>query len=413
MKCRLCKSNKLTEFLDLGHHPPSDQFIKKKDINSQFYYYPLKVVMCEKCKFHQLNHVVDKEVLYNDDYPYESSKTKLGHDHFNDFALSVIKNYNLNSKDLVIDIGSNVGVLLDGFKKNGVKVLGIEPAKNISKIANKRKIKTITSFFDKKVLKKIKPQFGMAKVITATNVFAHIDDLHLFMKNICFILKRDGVFIIEAPQLLYLLKKVEFDTIYHEHLSYLSIQPLSNFFKKFNLEITNVEKKDIHGGSIRIHVSFKKQFNINPSVRKVISEEKKYKIDNKAVLKNFAKKVVLNRMKLTRLLINLKLKNKKIVALSAPAKGMTLLNYCKIDKDFIDFATEKSSLKRKLFTPGTLIPVTSDSQIIKSKVDYALLLAWNFSKEIINNNIKFLKKGGKIIIPVPKVKIIDIKNYKS
>ena len=148
MKCRLCKSNKLTEFLDLGHHPPSDQFIKKKDINSQFYYYPLKVVMCEKCKFHQLNHVVDKEVLYNNDYPYESSKTKLGCDHFNDFALSVIKNYNLNSKDLVIDIGSNVGVLLAGFKKNGIKVLGIEPAKNISKIANKRKIKTINSFFD-------------------------------------------------------------------------------------------------------------------------------------------------------------------------------------------------------------------------------------------------------------------------
>ena len=412
MKCRLCKSTRLSEFLDLGHHPPSDQFVKKKDINNKFYYYPLKVVMCDKCKFHQLNYVVDKEVLYDDDYPYESSKTKLGYNHFNDFALSVIKNYNLDSKDLVIDIGSNVGVLLEGFKKGGTKTLGIEPAKNICKIANKKKIKTINSFFDKKILKKIKTQFGMAKVITATNVFAHIDDLHLFMENIRYILKKDGVFIIEAPQFLYLLKNVEFDTIYHEHLSYLSIKPLSNFFKKFNFEITNVEKKDIHGGSIRVHVSFKKQFKINSSVKKVISEEAKYKIDNKSVLNNFANKVILNRMKLTQLLINLKLKNKKIIALSAPAKGMTLLNYCKIDKDFIDFATEKSSIKRKLLTPGTLVPVTSDSQIIKSNVDYALLLAWNFSEEIIKNNIKFLKKGGKFIIPIPKVKIVDIKNYK-
>ena len=413
MTCRLCNSKNLSLFLDLGHHPPSDQFVKKKKLNHEFSYYPLKVNICNKCKFHQLNFVVKKEILYDEEYPYESSQTKAGNLHFNNFANSVIKKYKLERKNLVVDIGSNIGVLLGGFKKKKIRVAGIEPASNICKIAKKNKINTYCSFFNNKIINKIISEFGKAKIITATNVFAHIDDLQGFTKSICRLLDKNGAFIIEAPHFLNLVKKIEYDTIYHEHLSYITIKPLVNFFSKYKLEIIDVEKKDIHGGSVRIHVAFKNQHNVSINVKKIIKEEKNAKLDSKKILENFSQEVKKNRLNLILLLTKLKLKNKRIVAVSAPAKGMTLLNYCKIDKTYLDFATEKSKLKQNTFAPGGHIPVTSDGKLLSKKVDYALLLAWNFSKEIINNNLKFLQKGGKFIIPVPKIKIIDKKNYKK
>ena len=413
MTCRLCNSKNLSLFLDLGHHPPSDQFVKKERLNNEFAYYPLKVNICNNCKFHQLNYVVKKEILYDEEYPYESSQTKVGNQHFNNFANSVIKKYKLDKKDLVVDIGSNIGVLLNGFKKNKIQVLGIEPASNICKIAKKKGINTYCSFFNNNIVNKIITKFGKAKIVTATNVFAHIDDLQNFTKSICRLLDKKGAFIIEAPHFLNLIKKIEYDTIYHEHLSYITIKPLISFFSKFKLEIIDVEKKDIHGGSVRIHVAFKNQHTVNKNVKNIIKEEKNAKLDSKKVLENFSQEVKKNRSNLILLLTKLKLNNKTIVAVSAPAKGMTLLNYCKIDKTYLDFATEKSKLKQNTFAPGAHIPVTSDSKLLSQKIDYALLLAWNFSKEIINNNVKFMQNGGKFIIPIPKIKIIDKKNYKK
>ena len=200
---------------------------------------------------------------------------------------------------------------------------------------------------------------------------------------------------------------LEYDTIYHEHLSYITIKPLIKFLKKINLEIFNVEKKDIHGGSIRIYISYIKNYEVDKSVNKIVKEEDKAKLNDLRILTKFSERVKQNRLDIIKLFTQLKLKKKKIVALSTPAKGMTLLNYCKLDREYIDFATEKSRLKIGKCTPGGNIPIYADNKILKDKPDYALILAWNFAKEIINNNKVFLKKGGKFIIPIPKVKIID------
>lgn len=409
--CRLCKSKNLKMFLDLGHHPPSDQFIKENRINKNIEYYPLKVNNCMSCGFKQLNYVVDPKILYQEDYPYESSLTKDGNDHFKEFATSCKKKFLLNKNDIVIDVGSNVGNLLSHFKKIGIKILGVDPAKNICKIANKRGIKTINSFFNQKICHKIRRKYGRPKIITGSNVFAHIDDLDEFFNSVKILLETDGVLIVEVPYFLNLIKNLEYDTIYHEHLSYITLLPLIKYLNKKNLHIFDVEEKDIHGGSIRIFIGSKKKFQKSKKLKKILVKEKKSNLNDMKNLLSFSEKVKKNRMQLVNLLIKLKSKNKKIVALSAPAKGMTLLNYCKIDKDFIDFATEKSKLKINSFTPGVNIKVFSDKEIYKKKPDYALILAWNFYKEIIRNNKNFFKIGGKFIVPVPKPRIIG-RNFK-
>ena len=409
--CRLCKSKNLKMFLDLGHHPPSDQFIKENRINKKIEYYPLKVNNCMSCGFKQLNYVVDPTILYQEDYPYESSLTKDGNNHFKEFAKSCKKKFLLNKNDFVVDVGSNVGNLLSHFKKIRIKTLGVDPAKNICQIANKRGIKTINSFFSQKICRKIKKKYGQAKIITGSNVFAHIDDLDEFFKSVKILLKTDGALIVEVPYFLNLIKNLEYDTIYHEHLSYITLIPLIKYLNKKNLEIFDVEKKDIHGGSIRIFIGIKKKFQKSEKLKKILIKEKQSKLNNMNNLLNFSEKVKKNRMQLVNLLMKLKSKNKKIAVLSAPAKGMTLLNYCKIDKDLIEFATEKSKLKINTFTPGVNIKVFSDREIYKKKPDYALILAWNFYKEIIRNNKQFFNLGGKFIIPVPKPRIIS-KNFK-
>ena len=392
--------------MDLGNHPPSDQFISSDEIEKPTIYYPLQVYTCKNCGFKQLGFVVDPKILYQKNYPYESSLTKSGNKHFDEFAASCTKRFNLKKKDLVIDIGSNVGNLLTHFKKRNVGILGIDPASNICKIANRRKIKTVNGFFNNPICSNVLKKFGKAKIITGSNVFAHIDNLDGFFKNVKKILEIKGVLIIEVPYFLNLIKNLEYDTIYHEHLSYITLLPLIKYLKKKGLKIFDFEEKDIHGGSLRIFISRIYDFTTKKKLINFLKKEKKAKLNNLNILEKFAKKVRDNRFEITSVLTNLRKKNKKIIALSTPAKGMTLLNYCKLDKNFIDFATEKSKLKINKFTPGTNIKVYSDKEIRRKKTDYALILAWNFKKEIMNNNKKFFDRGGKFIIPIPKVKII-------
>ena len=305
-----------------------------------------------------------------------------------------------------------MGVLLSSFKKRGLKVIGVDPAPNICKIANNRGIKTYNSFFDNNFTKLFRSKHKCAKIITATNVFAHVDNLKAFIINIKKILDDKGIFIVEAPHFLNLVKKLEYDTIYHEHLSYITVQPLILFFKKLDLEIIKVQNSDIHGGSIRIFISRKNKFKIHKSVKLILAKEKKEKLNNFKRLLDFSKRISNNRYNILQFLIKCKKRNKNVVGLSAPAKGMTLLNFSRIDNHFLDYVTEKSKLKIGKFTPGTNLQVYSDKKLLKTMPDYALILAWNFQKEIIMNNIEYLKKGGSFIIPIPKLKIITKKNIK-
>jgi len=406
--CRMCASERLALFLDLGEMPPADQFLHKHQLSEHRDAYPLQVAVCEECGLIQLNYVVPPEILYCDDYPYESSTTTAGRRHWGEFARTTTRLLGLTKDDLVVDIGSNVGVLLQMFKEQGTKVLGVDPAANIVEIANKNGIETVAAFFNSESAKKVVASKGQASVITGTNVFAHVGDLHDLMQAVSILLAERGTFIIEAPYFLELLHSLEYDTIYHEHLSYLSVKPLVRFFKQFGMEIFDVQLRDIHGGSIRL---FMRRIGVSsspvaPIVEQMLANEEREKIYELDTLRKFAQGVANNRLALRAMLTGLKQSGSKIVAVSAPAKGMTLLNYCGLGSDFLDFVTEKSRLKIGRYTPGVNIEVVPDDMLLTHQPDYALLLAWNFAEEIMNNLKEFSDRGGKFIIPIPTPRIV-------
>lgn len=406
MICRMCRSENLYKFLDLGFMPPADEFLRKEQLRYPRAYYPLDVLMCRSCGLSQLGYVVSPEILYRHDYPYEASTTRTGREHFAKFAAQAVARFGLGTKDLVIDVGSNVGVLLSNFKANGTRILGIDPAANIVRIAEKNGVPTLNELFSADLASKIRGEHGKASMITASNCFAHINDLVDFVKGLDVLLTPEGVFVMEAPHFQTLIENLEYDTIYHEHLSYLSLKPMIPFFKKHGLEVFDVEKQNIHGGSFRVFVGRKGKHKIEARVAQVLAGEKKSGLHSEKVLRKFAADVEKNRAELLWLLRDLKHKGKSIVAVSAPAKGMTLLNYCKIGNETLDFVTEKSTLKIDRFTPGSHIPVLPDSELLKRKPDYALLLAWNFAPEIMANLKEYVKKGGRFIIPIPRPRIV-------
>lgn len=406
MNCRMCGSTNLYRFLDLGFTPPADQFRRKDQLKEPDVYYPLDVHVCDNCGLIQLGYVVSPEVLYRNDYPYESSTTQTGRTHWSSFSKSVVRRFNLTEKDLVIDIGSNVGVLLEEFKNNGVRIQGVDPAANIVILASERGIDTICDFFNADTAERILREKGNASVITATNVFAHVNDLDSFMRSIKSLLNEKGIFIFEAPYFGNLLDHNEYDTIYHEHLSYLSVKPLLPFFQKFDMEVFDIEQVDIHGGSFRVFVGRKSVHKVSETVGNMLKREQDIGMYNHDKLNQFSEKVIANKRELTWLLHSLKHEQKRIVAVSAPAKGMTLLNYCGIDRHILDFVTEKSKLKIGRYTPGAHIPVIADSALMEHKPDYALLLAWNFANEIMRNLEDYRAAGGKFIIPIPRPIIV-------
>lgn len=407
-RCRICKSEDIKLFLKLGDHPLADAFIEASRLKEEEVCVPLEVCACQECGLIQLNYTVPASQLYDKNYIYESSITQMGQKHWTEFSTTAAEIADLKTEELVVDIGSNVGVLLKNFRDRGAKVLGVDPAPTIAKLANERGIETIESFFDFKTANQIKKEKSSAKIITATNVFAHIDDLHMLMRAVDFLLAKHGIFIIEAPYILNLIKSLEYDTIYHEHLSYLSLKPMIILFNKFDMEIFEVQQRDIHGGSIRCYVRRKQNSisNISNIITDLLELEYRSGIYELSYLKKFAIKVSSHRKKLMTLLQGLKDDGRIIAGVSAPAKGMTLINYCGIGPDILEFITEKSTLKIGRYTPGQRIPIVPDKKLLELQPDYALILAWNFSEEIMENLNDYLLAGGKFIIPIPEPRIL-------
>ncbi len=406
MKCRMCESEELELFLNLGDIPRVDRFLTKEELDEPEPFYPLKVCFCKKCGLIQLSYIVPAKELFNENYAYESNTTKTRQDNHHELATNVCKNYKIPKNSLVIDIGSNVGMLLEFFKEENMQVVGIDASSNVVEIANKKGIETICGFFNDDIADKILSEKGKAKIVTATNVFAHIQNYASFMKSLTKIFDEDGIFVIQVPHFLHLLKNLEYDTIYHEHISYFGLKPLMHFFNKFNMEIFDVIETTIDGGSIRCFVSIKGKHTISTNVERILKEEENENVYSLQRLKTFANDVVEHKQKLRELLISLNQQNKKVIGVGAPAKGMTLLNYCKIGSDILSYVTEKSALKIGKYTPGMHIPVKSDEELMKDKPDYALILAWNFADEIMRNLENFKKNGGKFIVPIPSPKII-------
>ncbi len=402
MCCQICRSKKLVSVLFLGYLPPVNKFIKINKKPKQEESYPAELLFCNKCKLVQLGLVVHQKILFPSEYPYTSSTTKILRDNFNNLFKKVKNNFNFDKKSLVIDIGSNDGNLLSNFK-NDFRVLGVTPEK-IGKIAIKRGIPTLIKYFNINTANLIVKKYKKAKIITATNVFAHMDSLDEIIKGVKKCLDEDGVFITESHYLIPLLKEVQYDTVYHEHLRYYSVTSLNNLFTKHGLQIFNVEKIPTHGGSIRVYCGYKNKFQVQNSVKNFLKMEKKYL--NLDFFKKFENKVVASKLNLLSVLSKLKRLNLKIAGISAPSRAATLINYVGIEKNIVDCIFEiKGSHKIGHYIPGTTIPVVEEITEKLNKFDYLLIFSWHIHQEL---KLNLRKKGfkGKFIIPLPYPKIM-------
>lgn len=405
--CRVCMGRNLKVFLKLGHHPPSDEFLTKDELSEPEIFFPLNVLICNDCHFVQIDHIVNPEILFPADYPYNSSVSDTLPVHFAEFAKQVYDNYGLDKESLVVDIGSNDGTLLKGFVQAGAKVLGVEPTERIMKIARSRGIETVHSFWGEDTAKKILAEKGSAKAIVGTNVFAHVHDLDDFLRGVKLLLDKDGIFVIESPYLVELIENNEFDTIYHEHLSYLAIRPLKKLFSRFDMEIVDVIPQKIHGGSIRVFVKKSEgRWQPKEAVEKFVKLEEEKGYNKIETYKEFSDRIEKIKKELVSLLRDLKSQNKRIVGYGAAAKGNTLLNFFKIDTEFLDYIVDRSPLKQGTFTPGTHIPVFGPEKIEEDKPDYVLILPWNFKDEIMKQQEKIRSWGGKFIVPIPSVQVV-------
>ena len=342
-------------------------------------------------------------------YVYIPSTAKVMMNNFSSLAHEAYLAENLDENSLVCDIGSNDGSLLKFFKSYDSKIVGIDPAENIAKIAELSGIPTEVEYFNSISAKKIRKKYGLADVITATNVIAHTDNLYEVFKGVDILLKKDGVFITEFPYLVDLIDKLEFDTIYHEHLSYFSLKPWNLLVEKCGFEICDIRRLAIHGGSIRITHRRKNRNLKNPAKKTLeflLDLEEKKGLSKKETYDEFSLKINKLKEELLTLLRSLKKDGKKIVGYGAAAKGNVLTNFFGIDTKILDFIVDATPYKQGLFTPGMKIPVYAENRLLKKMPDYAIILAWNFANEIMEKQETFSAKGGRFIIPLPEIKII-------
>lgn len=401
--CRICKGSNLEEYLDLGEMPLVNSFPLPGEIDHEEKF-PLEVLLCHDCHLSQLSIVVDPSLLFRN-YVYRSSMSNDFKSHCNDLAKE-LNSYACKKGDLIVDIASNDGALLHPFKRIGNRVLGIDPAINLAKIANEEGIETIPEFWNEGLAKKILQSHGPAKIITAFNIFAHVDDVHSFISGVKILLDKDGFFVFESPHIQDLITKVEFDTIYHEHLSYLSSSPVARLLSEHGLRIAKIEKHNIHGGSIRGYIEHNFQNRSNGSSEKVLKDEEISGIYNPSSYYSFSEQVKSVRKNLNSLLHNIKRDGQSISLFGASAKGNILLNYCGIDHQQIDYAFDHTPEKQGRLTPITHIPVIHPDLLLSKMPDYLLLTAWNFSREIMEKTKAYQENGGKYIIPLPQLRVL-------
>lgn len=407
-KCRICGFNKLLDVIDLGQQPIPNGFLKKEELKKKEPKYDLSVCFCPNCSLMQLKYLVNPKIMFKN-YLYIPSASKTRVHYFEQMAEEVVNIGSLKENSLVVDVGSNDGSLLLCFKNIGMKTLGIDPAENLVKIANLNGIETILGYFDSKLAKKTVKKYGNAKVITATNVIAHISNLHEVIKGGEILLDDDGIFVMHFPYSYDLLKKNLFDTIYHEHLSYFNVKSLLYLAKKSNLEIFDIHKSDLDGGSLRVFWKKKKNKKIKVKekiINQLLKDESKFGLHGIKAYIEFSERVEKLKINTVRKLKKLKQSKKTIAGYGAAAKANVLLNYFGIDSKIINYIVDSTPYKQGLFTPGTHIPIYSENKIYETKPDYLLIFAWNFSKEIMDKNRKYKKNGGKFILVEPDFKII-------
>jgi 2-polyprenyl-3-methyl-5-hydroxy-6-metoxy-1,4-benzoquinol methylase len=407
MNCRFCKASLEHVFIDLLNSPASNSFLTKEQLNEPEIFYPLKVYTCHKCFLVQVDEYKKSDAIFNNEYIYFSSYSSSWLTHSKEYTEKMIRRFGFNTKSMVIEVASNDGYLLQYFKEREILVLGIEPAANTAKVAIDKGIETITDFFGVRLAEELSRKNIKADLLIGNNVLAHVPDILDFVSGIKKILKDKGIVTIEFPHLLQLIENSQFDTIYHEHFSYLSLHTVIQIFESQGLLIFDVDEINTHGGSLRIYATHKENEHqgISPNVQALLDKEYANGINKIDYYNNFQEKALKIKFQLLQFLITQKEENKKVVAYGAAAKGNTLLNYCGIKNDLIDFVADASPHKQNKFLPASHIPVKDEIEIKKARPDFVLILPWNLRVEI-TVQLNYIKEwGGKFAVPIPELEI--------
>lgn len=407
LQCLNCQHELEHTFADLGTSPLCEEFVKPERVNKGQQFYPLHAYVCPECLLVQVGEFVSPEEIYSD-YYYYSSYSDSWLRHASNYVDLMVGDYGISQDSFVVEIASNDGYLLQYFKEKGIPILGVEPSENVAKEAIKKDIPTEKVFFGEQSAAALKQKYGVADLILGNNVLAHVPRINDFIRGLDVMLADEGIMTFEFPHLLQLVENNQFDTIYHEHFFYYSLIAVQTLFAKHGLEIFEVQELSTHGGSIRIFVkkAANDKYRISDNVKRILDEERERGYLNIDFYQAFDRNVQRTKADILKLLIDLKSQDKQIAGYGAPGKGNTLLNYCGIRKDFIDYTVDRNPNKHGYFLPGSLIPIYHPDKIRETKPDYVFILPWNLKDEIIEQISYIREWGGKFIIPIPEPVII-------
>ena len=403
----MCGKESLTKVVSLTPTPPGNDFLTKEEVGRNEPVYPLDLYFCEACHHVQLGHVVDPQILYQKNYSYVSATSAHFVNHLKNYAEEMVDRFGLQTGDLVADIGSNDGTCLSFFKKQGMSVVGVDPATDISERATENGIETVADFFGYDLAVELRKKYGAAKYITSHNACAHIDALFDVVKGVEHWLAEDGVFVLEVGYLVDVYSNTWFDTVYHEHVDYHTVAPFEKLFARVDMEVIAVQRIAPQGGSIRLMVQ-KQGGNIEQdnSVDKLIALENELGLDRAETLHKFNVNISNIRDKLWELLCSIKVRGKSITGFGAATKAITLMSHFGLDENVLDFIVDDNPLKQGLFTPITHIPVLPVEALYESRPDYVLILAWNFAEPIMKMHQKYGEEVGQFILPMPEPEIV-------